>query len=68
MPDVDAGLEEEEELVGVEILDFAEMAREKTIEVQHSDGMTAVVSVPFTRLEDMDGVATSRPTFLLQHL
>lgn len=70
LADVDADLEEDGEgwEGGIEILDYAEMAAEKTISVNHTEGLTAIVSVPFTRLEDLDAVATTRPNFLLQHL
>ncbi len=52
----------------MEIVDFDELLNSKTVEVQHNQGLTAVATVPITRLDEVGGLASSRPTFLMQHL
>ena len=52
----------------MEIVDFDELLNSKTVEVQHNQGLTAVATVPITRLDDVGGMVSSRPTFLMQHL
>lgn len=59
---------EEGEGPPMEIVDFDELLNSKTVEVQHNQGLTAVATVPITRLDEVGGMASSRPTFLMQHL
>lgn len=52
----------------LEVVDFPDLLGHHTIEVDHNEGLTAQVSVPFVRKAELDEVMQTRPTFLMQHL
>ena len=52
----------------LEVVDFPDLLNHHTIEVDHNEGLTAQVSVPFVRKAELDEVMQTRPTFLMQHL